>query len=164
MKKIVLCLLAISFLTFISCKKEKEDTTPTQPPTPQPEEVNYADDFVGDYIISGTMTLNLPELLGGTQTMPITESELTITANGTHGDVIIVSGTYQFDGYANARGLHVDPIMIDYPIMNTTVSFTATIPTIEKPVDGSTSFTASLVTTVQGMTITGSADIIATQQ
>lgn len=41
MKKLLVCLLALCALTFTSCN-------------PDPEPINYADDFVGEYVISVT--------------------------------------------------------------------------------------------------------------
>ena len=43
MKKLLVCLLALCALTFTSCN-----------PDPEPEPINYADDFVGEYVISVT--------------------------------------------------------------------------------------------------------------
>ena len=44
MKKLLVCLLALCALTFTSCN-------------PDPEPINYADDFVGEYIFSITPTV-----------------------------------------------------------------------------------------------------------
>ncbi len=44
MKKLLVCLLALCALTFTSCN-------------PDPEPINYADDFVGEYIFSVTPTV-----------------------------------------------------------------------------------------------------------
>ena len=44
MKKLLVCLLALCALTFTSCN-------------PEPEPINYADDFVGEYIFSITPTV-----------------------------------------------------------------------------------------------------------
>lgn len=44
MKKLLVCLFALCTLTFTSCK-------------PDPEPINYADDFVGEYIFSVTPTI-----------------------------------------------------------------------------------------------------------
>ena len=54
--------------------------------------------------------------------------------------------------------------MIEYPIMNTNVNFTATIPVIAKPTDGVVTCQASLVATAMGFTITGIADMVAVKQ
>lgn len=159
MKKLILCLLAFSFLTFVSCKKDKEENKPVQQ-----EEVNPAKDFEGDYTISGTLTVNLPAQFGGEQSMPIESRDLTITLKGNKGDVVLTSGEYTIEGYVNDKGLHIDPIVVDYPIMQTTVQLTLTIPAISKPVNGTTTCQASAAATVMGMTITGMADIVATKK
>ena len=44
MKKLLVCLLALCALTFTSCN-------------PDPEPINYADDFVGEYIFSATLSI-----------------------------------------------------------------------------------------------------------
>ena len=153
MKKIILCLLAFSFLAFVSCKKEENS----------PEVVNPAKEFVGDYTISGTLNLNLPTALGGTQQIPVQERELSIALNGNEGDVIITSGQYSVDGYVRNDGLHVDPVVVQYPFMSSNIDLTLTIPTVKKPVNGTTSCIASVVATVSGITITGTADITVTK-
>lgn len=164
MKRLFLCLLALSLLTFVSCKKDKEESKPVEQ-----VQVNPAKVFVGDYIAYGSITINIPQALVnlvGTDTyqQPIDEMNLNIALNGDKGDVKITVGDYSTEGYVNESGLHVDPIMINYPIMNTEVQFTATIPVIEKPVEGVVSSQASLVATAMGFSITGTADMVAVKQ
>lgn len=150
MKKLILCLLAFSFLTFVSCKKD--------------EPVNPAAEFVGDYTVSGTLTLNLPSVVGGTQSMPIPNTDLTIALKEDKGDVTLTVGENSYNGYVTETGLHIDPIVVNYPIMQTNIDMTVTIPTVEKPVNGKTSFQAAVSATASGITITGTADVVATKK
>ena len=180
MKKFVICLLALSFLTFVSCKKDDVDT-PTQtttdnnnnnnnenPPDNPPENPpSPADDFVGDYLLNGTLTLNIPtelaSFLGDNQSQDITDREVSVERVGDNGDVSITMDGNSYEGYVNNSGLHIDPIIINYPLGQTSLTATLTIPVISKPVDGSTSCQATLIATVYGIAITGTADIVATR-
>lgn len=126
------------------------------PPSP-------ADDFVGDYLLNGTLTLSLPDMLGGTQTQDITDVPISIERNGDNGDVKIIMGDAEHDGYVNNSGLHIDPVVINYTLGQFTVALTVTIPTISKPVNGSTSCTAAITASAYGLTITGTADVEATK-
>lgn len=154
-------------MAFVSCGKDDEDTPATTTTTnnnqnPQ-DPPNPADDFVGDYMLNGTLTINLPEMIGGTQTQPINDIEISIERNGNTGDVKILMGSESYDGYVNNSGLHVDPIVINYPMGQSSLALTVTIPTISKPVNGETTCQASIMTTVSGITITGLADVVATK-
>lgn len=164
MKRLLLCLLAVSLLTFVSCKKDDEEAKPIEQ-----EQVNPAKDFEGDYVVSGTLIIDIPQALAalaGTDKLeqPIEEMNLNVALKGDKGDVKITVGEKTTEGYVNESGLHVDPIIVDYPILNTDVSFTVTIPVIAKPKDGVATCQASLVATAMGFTITGIADIVATKQ
>ena len=68
-------------------------------------------------------------------------------------------------GYVADDGLHVDPIMIDYPIMGTTtVKVRVVTPVIAPLQDGKTSTVAELSATMSGIAITGTADVEATKK
>lgn len=131
-------------------------STTSQPYSP-------ADDFVGDYALDGTLTINLPDALGGTQTRPIENIEISIIRNGDNGDVTIIMGDESYDGYVNNSGLHIDPIIVNYPLGQYNIALTATIPTINKPVNGVTTCQATIMASVYGITITGNADVTATK-
>ena len=172
MKKIIICLLAISFIAFASCGKDDE-TTPTETPTannnqnppvdPPDNPPSLADDFVGDYMLDGTLNINL---MTTTFNRDFENIPLTIEKNGNSGDVNIIINNNTYEGYVNNSGLHIDPIMISIPVEGNSYSFTATIPVVSKPVNGQTScqvgLSASVPSAGQTINITGTADVTAT--
>lgn len=169
MKKIILSLLAFSFLTFMSCGKDDDETTTTQQQQPpQQEDVNPAKDFEGDYTLNGTITLNdlpaLVESLLGSNTIPIENRDLSISLKGNNGDVTLVSGEYTYEGYVNASGLHLDPIIINYPVGTMTAVVTITVPVIDKPVNGTMSCTAVLQGSAGNFGVTGTVDMVAVRK
>lgn len=122
-----------------------------------------ADDFVGNYTLNGTITINLPDIVGGTQERPIENMEISVIRNGDNSDVTIIMGEQSFDGYVNNSGLHIDPIVVNYPIGTASMALTVAIPTIEKPVNGVTSCHATITASYGVYTISGFADVTATK-
>ena len=145
MKKLFFCLLAAFGLVLaVGCKKDDES--------------NPADDFVGTY------TVNAVANLGALGSLEIPESELTIIAKGDDGDVTVAVGSITVDGYVDDDGLHLDPAIVPWIIMEQQVQITATFPVIEAPKDGVITFTAQITANMGLMSPSGTLDVVATKK
>ena len=153
MKRIILCLMAVAMIAFVSCKKDKED---------QQNQVNYAEEFAGNYTVSTIAHLQIPVL--GSQDIPLSDMDASIVLDGDKGDVKLTLAGQTTNGYVNAKGLHVDPIMINETIMNIPMTINVTFPVISKPVNGVSSWTATLAANSSYGNITGTADMTAVKQ
>ena len=154
MKRIFLCLMAVAMIAFVSCKKDKEEE--------QQSQVNPAKEFVGDYIVSTQAHLQIPVL--GSQDIPLSDMDASIVLDGDKGDVKLTMSGQTTTGYVNDKGLHVDPIILNENIMSVPMTITVTFPVISKPVNGVTSWTATLSATSSYGNITGTADMTAVKQ
>ena len=148
MKKFIVCLMAFAAIAFVSCTKDD----------PEAETANPAKEFVGTYSLSGTATVSLPVV--GQQSVPVPSMDCTVALKGDKGDVTLTINDKSIDGYVNDSGLHIDPFNYNTEILNTSLAFTVTVPTIAKPDNGRVSTTASLVASVSGVAVNGTADVI----
>lgn len=153
MKRIILCLMAVAMIAFVSCKKDKED---------QQNQVNYAEEFAGNYTVSTIAHLQIPVL--GSQDIPLSDMDASIVLEGDKGDVKLTMSGQTTTGYVNDKGLHVDPLILNETIMSVPMTITVTFPVISKPVNGVTSWTATLSATSSYGNITGTADMTAVKQ
>lgn len=155
MKRFLTCLLAVSLLAFVSCKKDDVNEE-------QPRQTDYAADFLGTYDVSINASMTLP-ILGETP-IPLPEMEATCVRNGDGNEVILTMSNRTIDGYANASGLHVDPFLAQQSIAGYDLSITVTVPVVAAPTDGVISGTASLSASVAGVAIPGSAEFTAVKR
>lgn len=147
MKKLILCLFAVSMMAFVSCSKEKE--------TP-------ANEWVGNYSLAVTVSFDDVPVIGS-----ITRDyDLQATVKATGENTVEMSmGEQKATGYVADDGLHVDPIMIDYPLFGTTTAKVRVVTPVVPPLqNGKTSTVAELSTSVSGITIYGTADVDATKK
>ncbi len=146
MRKILVCMIALATLACTACKK------------------NPAEEFEGEYTVTGTAHATYSVPLIGEQTMEqeLDTMDCTIALSGDDGDVIVTMGGTSTTGTVDEDGMHLQPAQTEVEVMNIPIDVTFTFPTIKAPVDGKTSWTSTLSaeTTVQGVTITvnGTAD------
>ena len=123
------------------------------------QESTYADAFVGEYTVTTHATFNNVPMVG-TYSTDLPEMDAKIEK--LEGDNVQVTMSDQVTtGYVNSSGLHIEPIVINHSISGYNVSITIIFPTISAPVNGTTSWTSNLNTTISGMAITGTADMTA---
>ena len=125
-------------------------------------QVNYAEEFAGNYTVSTIAHLQIPVL--GSQDIPLSDMDASIVLDGDKGDVKLTLAGQTTNGYVNDKGLHVDPIMINETIMNIPMTINVTFPVISKPVNGVSSWTATLAANSSYGNITGTADMTAVKQ
>jgi len=152
MKKLIVCFVALAMLGLSSCKKDD----------PEPEPYNPATEFVGAYTVSTEAHLQVPVL--GAMDMPLSDMDAEIVLNGNNGEVNVTMSGQTTTGYVNSTGMHLDPIILNETIYNMDVAITVTFPVIPKPVDGVTSWVATLSAVASVGTITGTADMTAVRK
>lgn len=149
MKKFLFCIVAFAAMAFAACS-DKDKTSP-------------ADAFVGNYDVSTEATFHDIPMLGDyTQTIPVMSATIEKTGDG--NDVKVTMANQTTTGYVNSAGLHVDPIVATWTIMNTNIDVTVTFPVIPAPVDGTTSWVSTLQATVMGVGISGTANMTAVRK
>lgn len=149
MKKFFFCLVALATMALVSCQ-DKDETGP-------------ADAFVGNYSVTTEATFhNVPVI--GDYSQTISDMDATIEKTGDGNDVKVTMSNQSTVGYVNSAGLHVDPIVITWSIMNTDVDVTVTFPVIKAPVDGTTSWVSNIQATVMGVGIAGTANMTAVKK
>jgi len=156
MKKILFILLCLSAISFTSCSKDDDDNSAQQ------EQVNPATEFVGKYIVSTEAHLQIP--IVGNIDLPWQDMDATIALKGNNGDVTVSMAGQTTTGYVNDSGLHIDPIIVNQQIMSMQLDVTVTFPVIHKPVNGTTSWTATLSASSSYGSVTGTADMTAVKQ
>ena len=146
MKKLILCLFAISTLAFVSCKKDKD----------------YAKDWVGNYsVVANIHVDNLP-VVGSIDRQMTYDGKVEATGENA---VKLTIGEYTTVGTVDGSGLHVDPATVEYPITAGVVAqVKVECPVIPPLQNGHTSAQAKLTASVMGMSVGGTADIDITKK
>ncbi len=126
------------------------------------KETNPAEDFVGNYAVKTTAHLTVPVL--GNLDQELDEMDCTIALNGEEGDVTITMAGETSTGHVTEEGMTVQPIATTQEVMGQPVKINVNFPTIAKPVNGTTSWQATLTATISGVPITGTADMVATKK
>ncbi|MBP5190563.1 MAG: hypothetical protein J6031_06570 [Bacteroidales bacterium] len=146
MKKLLLCLVAFATIAFVSCKKEK----------------NPAEDFVGNYTVTATVHAQIPVL--GAIDQDLDAMDASIALNGEEGNVTVSMAGQTTTGNVTEAGMTLQPIVTTQTIMGTNVEVTITFPVISKPVNGVSSWTSNITASINGIPLSGTADMTATRK